>query len=203
MARRNQRRTPGLAEYLVPGWSPKLERSGDLFARYALLNNAGGDALKTGDIPAARARLEQAAHTARAIGFDGPHVETLGWVRRAEGDLDGAQPIFEASLRMSRRNGQHFSMGCAILGLACLAADRGQWERAAELHGIAQGFCDRSGRPWEELSIQYQQDSLAQLRAQLGQERFDRAYGSGMALPADEALRSALGQTAQPDWLGT
>ena len=131
-------------------------------------------------------------------------------MRRAEGDLDGAQPIFEASLRMSRRNGQHFSMGCAILGLACLAADRGhlaadrgQWEQAAELHGIAQGFCDRSGRPWEELSVQYQQDSLARLRAQLGEERFDRAYGTGMALPADEALRSALGQNAQQDWPGT
>ena len=41
VARRNRCRTPGLAEYLVPGWSPKLERSGDLFARYALLNNAG------------------------------------------------------------------------------------------------------------------------------------------------------------------
>ncbi len=194
---------PAQAERLFAEGVACTERSGDLFARYALLNNAGADALKTGDIPAARARLEQAAHTARAIGYDGPHVENLGWVRRAEGDLDGAQPIFEASLRMSRRNGQHFSMGCAILGLACLAADRGQWERAAELHGIAQGFCDRSGRPWEELSVQYQQDSLARLRAQLGEERFDRAYGTGMALPADEALRSALGQNAQPDWPGT
>jgi hypothetical protein len=51
--------------------------------------------------------------------------------------------------------------------------------------------------------VQYQQDSLARLRAQLGEGRFDRAYGTGMALPADEALRAALGQNAQPDWPGT
>src|SRR5262249_39909520 len=37
------------------------ERSGDLFAACLLHNNAGSHALRAGDIPAARAHLEQAA----------------------------------------------------------------------------------------------------------------------------------------------
>lgn len=41
------------------------ERSGDQLIHYALHNNAGVHALTAGDIPAARAHLEQAAHAAR------------------------------------------------------------------------------------------------------------------------------------------
>ena len=63
-----------------------------------------------------------------------------------------------------------------MLDLACLAADLGDWNRAAVLHGVAQAFLDRSGRPWEDLVARYRQDSLAQVRAHLGDERFDRAY---------------------------
>jgi predicted ATPase/class 3 adenylate cyclase len=181
---------PGQADRLYAEALACTERSGDLLARYALLNNTGADVLLAGDLPAARARLEHAAQAAEALGVYGPHVENLGWVRRAEGDLDGAQAMFEMSLRMSRRSGQQFSMACALLGLACLAADRTQGDRAAGLHGLAQGFCDRSGRPWEELTARYQQASQAMLRNQLGQERFDRAYAAGLALPADQALRS-------------
>ena len=162
-------------------------------------NNAGARALILGDIPAARVHLEQAAHTARAIGMASETAAgNLGWVRREEGDLDGARSMFEDSLRMSRRSGRQPAMGYAILGLACLATDLGNWDRAAVLHGTAQAFLDRSGRPWDDPEARYRQDSLAQVRAHLGEERFDRAYGKGMTLPADEALRSALGQSPQP-----
>ncbi len=175
------------------------ERSGDQLIHYALHNNAGVHALTAGDIPAARAHLEQAAHAARATGMETAALTgNLGWVRREEGDLDGALSMFETSLRISHRNGETPGMGYATLGLACLAADLGHWDRAAALHAIAQGFLDRSGQPWQDPEARYRHDSLTQLRAHLSDERFDQSYREGMTLPADEALRSALGRTPRP-----
>jgi len=175
-------------------------RSGDLLLHYALHNNAGVQALLGHDIPAARNHLERAAQAARAIREESPALAAnLGWVRREEGDLDGARSMFEASLQMSRRSGEQTAIGHASLGLACLAADLGDWDRAATLHGVAQAFIDRSGEPWQDLEARYRQDSLARVRAHLGDGRFDQAYGTGQTLPTDEALRSTLRQSAQPD----
>jgi predicted ATPase/class 3 adenylate cyclase len=174
-------------------------RSGDQLIHYALHNNAGNHALIAGDIPAARAHLEQAARAARATGMETAALtDNLAWVRREEGDLDGALSLFKTSLRINRRNGEPPGIGYAILGLACLASDRGDWDQAAALHGIAQSFLDRSGQPWQDPEARYRHDSLTQLRAHLGGEPFDRAYRSGMTLPADQALQSALGQPPQP-----
>jgi hypothetical protein len=44
---------------------------------------------------------------------------------------------------MSRRNGDRSGIALAGLGLACLAADAGDWHRAAMLHGVAQAFLGR------------------------------------------------------------
>jgi hypothetical protein len=86
-------------------------------------------------------------------------------------------------------------------GLACLAADKGDWHRAAVLHGVAQAFLDRTGLPWEELEARYRRDSLDQVRAHLGQEQFERAHAGGMALSFGDAFDLATGKASQPDLL--
>jgi non-specific serine/threonine protein kinase len=171
------------------------ERSGDLYTNYYLHNNAGYHALETGDIPAARAHLEQAAQAAQAIGMSRWQVPVnLGWVLRQEGDLDGARSLFEAGLRISRRNGNGSGLAYASLGLACLAADLGHWHRAGELHGAAQALLDRTGRRWQEGEARYRRDSLDQVRARFGQEDFDRVYAHGTALSLEQALDAALAE---------
>ena len=75
----------------------------------------------------------------------------LGLVLRAEGDPDGGRSALEAALRIGRRNGSYWDMAGAILGLACVADDAGDWDRAAELHGVAQAFYDRTGNPWQDI----------------------------------------------------
>ena len=173
------------------------ERSGDRYMNYTLHNNAGCLALHTGDIPAARAHLEQAAQAQQAIGESSHHVSVnLGWVLRLEADPDGARSMFQAALRMSRRNGDRSGLAYASLGLACLAADRGDWRRAGELHGAAQAFLDRTGQPWEEPEARYRRDSLDKVRAHLGQEQFDRVYAKGTMLSLEEALDVVLGSVA-------
>ena len=119
----------------------------------------------------------------RAIGDESSNVSiNMGWVLRQDNDPDGARSSFGAALRTSRRNGVRSGIAYASLGLACLAADAGDWHRAAVLHGVAQAFLDPTGQPWEELEVRYRQDSLDEVRAHLGQEQFDQAYARGMAL---------------------
>jgi hypothetical protein len=79
------------------------------------------------------------------------------------------------------------------LGLACVAADSGEWYRACQLHGAAQAFLDRTGESWQQPEARYREASLGQLRTRLGDQQFDRAYAEGTALTFEAALRLALG----------
>jgi predicted ATPase/class 3 adenylate cyclase len=171
------------------------QRSGDHLYAYYLANFAGTRALVAGDIPAARAHLQQAAQAMREIGGEILDLPVnMGWVQRQDHDPDGARSSFAAALRISRRTGDRSGIAYASLGLACLAADAGDWRRAAILHGVAQAFLDPTGQPWEKLETRYRRDSLAQVRAHLGQEQLDPAYSSGMTLSPDQALDLASGK---------
>ena len=171
------------------------QRSGDhLYAGYAS-NLAGVHALRAGDLPAARAYLRQAAQSIRITGDEDGRVSVnMGWVLRQDSDPGDARSSFEQALLISRRNGDRYGIAYSSLGLACLATDAGDWNRAAVLHGIAQAFLDPTGQPWEELEARYRQHSLGHVRAQLGQEQFERAHAKGLALSLDEALDVASGK---------
>ena len=172
------------------------ERSGDHFVNSILHDNACVTALEAGDLPAARAHLEASAQAAQQIGRESATVRAdLGYVLRAEGDLDGAWSAFRASLRIGRRNGDNWHMAMAILGLAFLAGDADDWDRAAALHGVAQAFRDRTGNPWHVYEARDRRDSLDQVRAHLGDEQLERAYAQGMALSLEKALDLALPRT--------
>ena len=174
------------------------ERSGDLLFAGFLHNDAGVHALRVGDIPAARAHLEAAARAGQATGgHSSPVTINLGWVRRQDGDADGAQSIFEDGLRTSRRSGEHFDIAYAVLGLACLAADAGEWSRACVLHGIAQAALDRTGEPWQEPEAGYRGESLAQIRAQISAEQSERDYARGLALSSDRMAEVAFRKDPQ------
>jgi hypothetical protein len=125
----------------------------------------------------------------------------MGWVLRLDNDPDGAGSSFEAVLRISRRVGDRTGIAYASLGLACLAADAGDWHRAAVLHGVAQAFLDPTGQPWEKLEARYRRDSLRHVRAHLGPQQFEQAQAKGRALSSDQALALASGRASQPDLL--
>jgi predicted ATPase/class 3 adenylate cyclase len=171
------------------------QRSGDKLREGVLANNAGVYALLAEDIPAARAYLEQAAEAIRAMGDEDNFDEiNMAWVLRQDHAPAGARSSFQAALRISRRTGHRFFLANATLGLACLAADDGDWHRAATLHGVAQAALERGGHRWQQLEARYRRDSLDQVRAHLGQEQLERAYARGMALNSDEAFDLASGK---------
>ncbi|HMD25621.1 MAG TPA: hypothetical protein VKH61_16110, partial [Streptosporangiaceae bacterium] len=86
----------------------------------------------------------------------------------------------------------------AGLGLACLAADADEWSRACVLHGIAQAALDRTGEPWQEPEERYRRESLAEVRAHLGQEQSERDYARGLALSPNAVLDLASPKDPRP-----
>ena len=121
---------------------------------------------------------------------------------REEGDLDGARSMFEDALRLSRRSGDHFGLARSSLGLACLAADRADWPRAAELQGVVETFVGEMGQPWLFYYGPLRQSSIDHLRARLGDGEFQRLFLKGRELGFDEAIDLALGGINPEDWFG-
>ena len=166
-------------------------RAGDMDTAAGLSSNAACTALIGGDIATARSYLEQAG------GEDAPGIEragrliNLGWVNREEGDRDTARANFQESLLLGRRSGERREMAYALLGLACLAGDGDDWHRAAQLHGVAQGFAN--SEPWSEPEGRYSQASLSTVRDQLTDHEFQRAFGHGLSMSFDDAMALALG----------
>jgi len=172
------------------------ERTGDLGTAATIHNNAGFLALSVGDIPGARAHLEAAIRAAEALGF--PHLIALGnlaEVLRAEHDLDGARSALEDVVRRSRRTGDKYALAGAILGLGCLAADLGDWHRAAMLYGAEHTLVDQIGYRWNPFDARRRQESLDQARAAIGDKQVQQAYARGKALSFDQAIDLALGES--------
>jgi predicted ATPase/class 3 adenylate cyclase/DNA-binding CsgD family transcriptional regulator len=181
-------------EQLVAEAIACTERSGNYFLSSYVHNNAAVQALTAGDLPAARVHLNQAAQGAKTVGHENPTVAlNFGWVLREEGDLQGAWSSFESGFRICRKTGEQSTIAYVSLGLACLAADLRDWHRAAMLHGVAQAYLDRSGGEWEGLEGRYRQDSLAQVRAEAGDDLFCQAYATGIELSDDERLQLTFG----------
>jgi predicted ATPase/DNA-binding XRE family transcriptional regulator len=173
------------------------ERSGDLRIGAYLHNEAGLAALESGDIANAKAHLEAGIAAAKAIGDSHLAMSAnLALVYRVEKDFDRARSVLEEVLRIGRRIGSVRATAFAVLGLACLAADLGDWRRAATLHGVAQAMRDQTGLPWEPFDARYRQQSLDLISAALGTEQLQRGYDEGTALDYDGAIDLALSETS-------
>jgi DNA-binding SARP family transcriptional activator len=74
------------------------QRSGDLFVASFVNNNAALEALRAGDIPAARAYLHVAAQARLSLGDEHPYLSiNNGWVLRLDNDPEGARASFQAA----------------------------------------------------------------------------------------------------------
>jgi hypothetical protein len=122
-------------------------------------------------------------------------LANLALVRRAEHDLDGARSGLQNALQRARRTGDKYALAAALLGLGCLAADLGDWHRAAMMHGAEHALADQIGARSNPFDARFCQESLDQARAALGDEQLQQAYARGKALSFDQAIGLALGES--------
>ena len=86
----------------------------------------------------------------------------------------------------------------AIDGPACLAADLGDWHRAAVLHGAAHALLDQMGARMTTFDARRREENLDQISAALGDESLRQAYTEGTALGFDHVIDLALGKSSPP-----
>ena len=186
---------PARAEELYVEAIAYEQRTGDLLLTVDVNNFVGLHALTAGDVRAAREHLERADRARRTIGAAVHHVSiNMGLLLRAEGDLEAASSMLEDSVRASRRSGDGPCIAYSALGLACVAGDLADWDRAARLHGVAQSLLDEVGQQWQRYS-ELREASIETSRLALGEDEFRRLYAAGRELSSDAAVGFALGRS--------
>ncbi len=149
--------------------------------------------LWSGDAAAAIPLLDEALVLHRQAGYRRGIAVTLGqraYAAGAQGDQSLAARLFAESLAAAEEIGlDRIALG-AVAGLAGVALALGEAARAARLLGgveaarVAKGI----GPPAHN---HYVERTVAEARAQLGEEAFAAAWDAGRALPLDEALGDA------------
>jgi hypothetical protein len=81
-------------------------------------------------------------------------------------------------------------------GLAAVAVDRGQLDRAATLIGVADAAMEAAGGAWPPDELVHYERTVATLTKKMGSTEFERARGAGRSMAMPEAMEFALGTSS-------
>jgi predicted ATPase/DNA-binding CsgD family transcriptional regulator len=149
-----------------------------------------------GDVAAAVTTGQRALALSQELGeiwLRGYILHFLAAAMLRNGQLDDAERLAREGLEIRRDLGHVYGLGSLAEVLAHLEVARGHDERAATLLGGADATWQTIS--WRHtVSNQREYDQVrADLRARLGQARYDRAYGAGHAMDRSEVVDYALG----------
>jgi hypothetical protein len=159
--------------------------------------------LHAGRIKDARAHVEAAVALAeRGVGGD----YFLYWMRTdlsnallIDGSLGQAEPVIRQCLLVVRRLGFDADASQLLVGAACCATSRGDYEKAARLHGAAnvdiKAALEAGAIKWSQAERNLQQQDQTKLREILGERVYEDAYHEGARLSPAQAVELALGRT--------
>jgi len=167
---------------------------GDQVLIVRALNTQGYTAYLHGDIERARPLLEEAVPLARKFGGAraGTILHSLAEVRRADGDLTGAEGIYRESLSIAWGARLHTGVAECLRGLGAAAAVQDQPRRAARLLGAEESLRERTELilyPGERADLER---AISHAREALGGQAFTVAWEAGRALSLEEAVAEAL-----------
>jgi non-specific serine/threonine protein kinase len=154
-----------------------------------------GDKLHScGDIAGAARLLDEGLAISRQVGYRWGIAQSLGQrahVARSEGNPALAAQLFAELIPIAQEFAdEHMVMG-AVAGLAGVALDRGQPERAANLLGAVAAEQEASG--WPRVAHPLNAERIAaNVRAVLGEEAYTAAFTKGRTMPFAEALIDAV-----------
>ena len=165
------------------------------------LNNLGYIAYLQGNLGRARSLLEEAVTRARHLDGQGDRsavFHSVGEVRLADGDVEGAESAFREGLAIALESGVRFGIVDFLEGIAVVTLATGHPARAARLFGGAEAQRNDTGVPLDpHLQGEYDR-TMASLREALGEEAFIAEWEAGQAFSLDEAVAEALSVTADP-----
>ena len=117
----------------------------------------------------------------------------LSMVERQLGNLDAAEALAREALEIDFGRGDEMAIPWKVNGLAAVARDRGEFDRAAKLIGIADATMEASGGAWPPDERVHFEDTISVASRSLGAEEFDRARAWGRSLTTPEGVQFALG----------
>ena len=147
-----------------------------------------GDLLEARDLQTERIRLAREMGNVATVGFESGN---LSMVERQLGNLDRAEALARDALTIyDQREDRAIPLG--ISGLAAIAAERGQTERAATLVGAAEALLAAAGMGWPPDEIVQYEGTVAALTERMGTADYERVRDAGRALTARAAIDVAL-----------
>jgi tetratricopeptide (TPR) repeat protein len=179
--------------------STALWRELDQPYQLAVALNALADSLiKNQQYSDAREILQETVEINRSLGYQrgvAHALQNLGEVATELKEFSGARELFHQSLSIRRDLGLRRGYAYSFEGLAYLAAQENQAARAIRLFAAAQALRLLIGAPLDtDVQEQYTQ-TLASLRARLGNVSYDIQWSKGAGMSLDQALDLALSQT--------
>ena len=104
-------------------------------------------------------------------------------VERQLGNLDVAEELDREALVVGGRIGDEFTKPFAIAGLAAVATDRGEYERAATLLGAAETMMESQHMEWPPDERPHYERMLADLPEAMGSAEFSARDGREVDVP--------------------
>ena len=171
------------------------EGAADEPGRSNALHLLGVGAQIAGDLTEAREWMIQRLTIVRATGNEflvASEASNLSMVERQLGNLDAAEALAREALEIGQRIGDEFTRPFAISGLAAIATERREFERAATLVGAAEAIMEAQQMAWPPDERPHYDRLLATLPEAMGSDGWDRARGRGRSMAASEAVAFAL-----------
>ena len=122
-------------------------------------------------------------------------VRYLGEVARSEADHAEAVARYRESLALSVPLGDRLGIAESLEGLAAIAVDLGEAERAARLLGAAERMRETIHVPVREADRPEHDRAIEAVRASLDEAALLTAWGQGRAMGVEEAVSEALSFT--------
>ena len=169
-----------------------------------LRTHLGTVALIKGDLDGAEASMTEALDIARKVG---DNVSTyfalynLAQVALSRADFDKAAPLLAEGLALAGQVQDQTNLAYYLEGWAVVLGARGEGERSARLMGASQQLREAA----EVATYNYltpsrplYEQTVAKVKAQIGEDAFDKASTEGRALSLKEAVSYALESAPAP-----
>jgi len=172
------------------------EGTDDQSGRSSAMHVLGVAAQMAGDFLEAREVMSQRIALAREMSnLATVSIESgnLSMVERQLGNLEAAEALAREALDIDFRRADELSIPWKVNALAAVAKDRGEFDRAASLIGIADAAMEASGGAWPPDELVHYEQTVAAASQAIGLAEFERARAWGRSLTTPEGVSFALG----------
>jgi tetratricopeptide (TPR) repeat protein len=171
------------------------EGTPDQRGRSNAMHVLGVAAQMAGDFQEAQALMNACIQQARALGnfrVISSEAGNLSMVERQLGNLDQAEMLARESLQIDYQRGDHWAMPYKVSGLAAVATERREVERAATLVGVAESMMEAEKADWPPDEWPHYERTVTTLKGAMGITGFEQVRAIGYAMTTPEAVDFAL-----------